>query len=237
MTPVCDPRSLRFSSCPGYAAYLGRTSKRDCALVSMLISAGAVLHCRTNVPQTMMVRNHFLPLSVSYQADWLVVWPMQISDTLNHVFGRTRNPLNRSLTPGGSSGGEGALIRMKGSILGVGTDIGGSIRIPSSFCGLCGLRPTTRRVPYGFATNSMVSSSSIRFLGLIRLTRWLVCSSAKKPSRQSLVLWLALSARAPTSSSRSSTPTRPNTTPTLSPLPSTPRRTIRHARAKSSSLA
>ncbi|GAA6001147.1 uncharacterized protein JCM10292_006399 [Rhodotorula paludigena] len=122
----------------GYAAYLGRISKRDCALVSMLISAGAVLHCRTNVPQTMM-----------------------ISDTLNHVFGRTRNPLNGSLTPGGSSGGEGALIRMKGSILGVGTDIGGSIRIPSSFCGFCGLRPTTRRVPYGFATNSMLGQEAV----------------------------------------------------------------------------
>ncbi|BGP39571.1 hypothetical protein JCM10449v2_003522 [Rhodotorula kratochvilovae] len=122
----------------GYAAYLGRISKRDCALVSMLIEAGAVLHCRTNVPQTMM-----------------------ISDTWNHVFGRTLNPLNRTLTAGGSSGGEGALLRMKGSILGVGTDIGGSIRIPSAFNGLCGLRPTTRKVPYGFATNSMLGQEAV----------------------------------------------------------------------------
>ncbi|GAA6047051.1 hypothetical protein JCM3770_004172 [Rhodotorula araucariae] len=122
----------------GYAAYLGRISKRDCALVSMLNEAGAVLHCRTNVPQTMM-----------------------ISDTWNHVFGRTLNPINRTLTAGGSSGGEGALLRMKGSILGVGTDIGGSIRVPSAFNGLCGLRPTTRKVPYGFATNSMLGQEAV----------------------------------------------------------------------------
>ncbi|GAA6022599.1 hypothetical protein JCM10207_003919 [Rhodosporidiobolus poonsookiae] len=122
----------------GYASYLGRISKQDCALVKMLLDAGAVLYVRTNVPQTMM-----------------------ISDTFNYVYGRTVNPHNRSLTSGGSSGGEGALIALKGSILGVGTDIGGSIRIPSSFCGLCGVRPTTRRVPYGFATNSMLGQESV----------------------------------------------------------------------------
>ncbi|GAA5830768.1 hypothetical protein JCM11251_001068 [Rhodosporidiobolus azoricus] len=122
----------------GYASYLGRMSQQDSALVKLLLDAGAVLYVRTNVPQTMM-----------------------ISDTFNFVFGRTVNPRNRKLTSGGSSGGEGALIAMKGSILGVGTDIGGSIRIPSSFCGLCGIRPTTRRVPYGLATNSMLGQESV----------------------------------------------------------------------------
>ncbi|GAA5885687.1 hypothetical protein JCM6882_007528 [Rhodosporidiobolus microsporus] len=122
----------------GYAAYLNRISKQDSALVKLLSDAGAVLYVRSNVPQTMM-----------------------ISDTFNYVFGRTVNPHNRKLTSGGSSGGEGALIALKGSILGVGTDIGGSIRIPSSFCGLCGIRPTTRRVPYGLATNSMLGQESV----------------------------------------------------------------------------
>ncbi|BGP15791.1 hypothetical protein JCM10213_005727 [Rhodosporidiobolus nylandii] len=122
----------------GYASYLNRISKEDAALVRLLSEAGAILYVRTNVPQTMM-----------------------ISDTFNFVFGRTVNPLNRNLTAGGSSGGEGALLRMKGSILGVGTDIGGSIRIPSAFNGLCGLRPTTRRVPYGAATNSMLGQESV----------------------------------------------------------------------------
>jgi hypothetical protein len=49
----------------------------------------------------------------------------QWGETYNHVFGRTTNPYNRKLTPGGSSGGEGALLAMKGSPLGVGTDVGG----------------------------------------------------------------------------------------------------------------
>lgn len=122
----------------GYGAYLGRISKRDSALAALLRDAGAVFHCRTNIPQTLM-----------------------IGDTFNHVFGRTVNPHQRDLIPGGSSGGEGALIAMKGSIIGVGTDIGGSVRIPSAMSGLHTLRPTTRRVPYGHATNSMLGQESI----------------------------------------------------------------------------
>ncbi|KPV74611.1 uncharacterized protein RHOBADRAFT_36508 [Rhodotorula graminis WP1] len=122
----------------GYVSYLGRISKRDSALVALLRDAGAVFHVRTNVPQTLM-----------------------IGDTFNHLFGRTHNPINRKLSPGGSSGGEGALIAMKGSILGVGTDIGGSVRIPSAFCGLHTIRPSTRRVPYGLATNSMLGQEAI----------------------------------------------------------------------------
>ncbi|GAA5822234.1 hypothetical protein JCM3770_005859 [Rhodotorula araucariae] len=122
----------------GYVSYLGRISKRDAALVALLRDAGAVFHVRTNVPQTLM-----------------------IGDTFNHLFGRTHNPLHRKLSPGGSSGGEGALIAMKGSIIGVGTDIGGSVRIPSALCGLHTIRPTTRRVPYGHATNSMLGQESI----------------------------------------------------------------------------
>ncbi|GAA6018594.1 hypothetical protein JCM8202_000574 [Rhodotorula sphaerocarpa] len=122
----------------GYGAYLGRISQRDSALAALLRDAGAVFHCRTNIPQTLM-----------------------IGDTFNHVFGRTVNPHQRKLIPGGSSGGEGALIALKGSIIGVGTDIGGSVRIPSAMCGLHTLRPTTKRVPYGHATNSMLGQESI----------------------------------------------------------------------------
>lgn len=92
----------------------------------------------------------------------------QWAETHNNVFGRTVNPLNTSLTSGGSSGGEAALIAMKGSVLGVGSDIGGhafpfimpwpsaylqhnrSIRVPSHFCGVYGFKPSSRRVPaYG----------------------------------------------------------------------------------------
>ncbi|XP_061040251.1 fatty-acid amide hydrolase 1 isoform X2 [Eubalaena glacialis] len=59
---------------------------------------------------------------------------------------QTVNPWKSSKSPGGSSGGEGALIAAGGSPLGLGTDIGGSIRFPSAFCGICGLKPTGNRI-------------------------------------------------------------------------------------------
>ena len=65
------------------------------------------------------------------------------------MHGTTKNPYNSSLTPGGSSGGEAALIAMRGSLLGIGTDIGGSIRVPAAFCGLYGLKPSIARLPHG----------------------------------------------------------------------------------------
>jgi len=92
----------------------------------------------TNVPQTLM-------------------W----AETFNHIFGRTSNPANRSLTSGGSSGGEGALIAMRGSVLGVGSDIGGSVRIPSAFNGLYGLRSSFHRFPYRGLVNSMEGQDSL----------------------------------------------------------------------------
>lgn len=70
-------------------------------------------------------------------------------DSQNNVFGRTLNPWNTTLTAGGSSGGEGALVAFRGSPLGVGTDVAGSIRIPSLCCGTYGFKPTASRVPYG----------------------------------------------------------------------------------------
>jgi amidase len=75
---------------------------------------------------------------------------MMMAETINNVWGETRNPLHKHLSPGGSSGGEGALIAFKASPLGVGTDIGGSIRIPSGWCHLYGLKPSFGRYPnYG----------------------------------------------------------------------------------------
>lgn len=71
-----------------------------------------------------------------------------MSDSYNHVFGQCLNPLNRGLISGGSSGGESALVAARGSVLGIGSDIGGSIRIPAGLCGLYGLSPTSGRQPY-----------------------------------------------------------------------------------------
>lgn len=93
--------------------------------VQMLLDAGAVLYCKTNIPQSLMT-----------------------ADSENHLYGRALNPLNVKLTAGGSSGGEGSLIAFGGSVLGFGTDIAGSIRIPSWAHGDYSLKPTTGRVPY-----------------------------------------------------------------------------------------
>lgn len=122
----------------GYVSWIGKYASRDAVLVEILYEAGAVPFVRTNVPQTLM-------------------WP----ETYNKVFGRTLNPNNRKLTCGGSSGGEGALIAMKGSPLGVGSDIGGSVRIPAGLNGIYGLRPSYGRVPYAGSVNSMEGQDSI----------------------------------------------------------------------------
>ncbi|KAK7047326.1 hypothetical protein VNI00_006557 [Paramarasmius palmivorus] len=122
----------------GYVAWIGKYAESNCVLVDVLLECGAVLFVRTNVPQTLM-------------------W----GETHNNVFGRTVNPFDRRMTPGGSSGGEGALLALRGSPLGVGTDIGGSVRIPSVFCNLYTLRPSYERLPYYGAVNSLEGQESI----------------------------------------------------------------------------
>jgi fatty acid amide hydrolase len=68
-------------------------------------------------------------------------------ESCNPVYGVTNNPYNAKHTCGGSSGGEGAVIGYGGSPVGIGTDIGGSIRIPAAFCGICSIKPTMQRIP------------------------------------------------------------------------------------------
>ncbi|KAG1841805.1 general amidase [Suillus subalutaceus] len=122
----------------GYVSWIGQYADKNAVLVDVLIECGAVPFVRTNVPQTL-------------------AWP----ETFNNVFGRTTNPYNRALTSGGSSGGEGALIALKGSPLGVGSDLGGSVRIPSAFCGLYGLRPSYGRVPHYGARGTLDGQDSV----------------------------------------------------------------------------
>ncbi|CAM1501287.1 Fc.00g104490.m01.CDS01 [Cosmosporella sp. VM-42] len=62
-------------------------------------------------------------------------------------YGRVLNPYNIHLTPGGSTGGEAALVAMRGSVLGLGMDIGGSVRCPAGFCGIFGFKPTSYTLP------------------------------------------------------------------------------------------
>lgn len=133
----------------GFVAYLGNgPSQENSCLVDVLLGLGAVLYCKTNIPQTLMVSiSSYTLTSLLFGAHSLS--PFQTADSHNHVFGRTLNPYNTSLTAGGSSGGEGALVAFRGSPLGVGTDVAGSVRIPALCCGVYGFRTSANRVPYG----------------------------------------------------------------------------------------
>ncbi|KAF2715366.1 amidase [Pleomassaria siparia CBS 279.74] len=114
----------------GYVSHWENICKEDAHIIQLLYKAGAVFHARTTIPQTMM---HL--------------------ETDSNLYGVTVNPYNSNLTSGGSSGGEGALISLRGSCLGIGSDVGGSIRSPAANCGIYGLKPTAFRIPtdgYGY---------------------------------------------------------------------------------------
>ncbi len=99
-------------------------AQHDAVAVARLRAAGGIALGLTNVPE----------LLLAYESD-------------NLIYGRTNNPYDLTRTPGGSSGGEAATIAAGGSPLGLGTDSGGSIRVPAHFCGVAGLKPTWGRVP------------------------------------------------------------------------------------------
>ena len=116
-----------YDSSIGIASLCFRPAATNAVIVDLLLQAGAVIHCKTNIPQTLLAL-----------------------DSVNNIFGRTLNPLNRhGWTAGGSSGGESALVAMKGSVMGIGTDVGGSVRIPAMCCDLVGFKPSTGRIPTG----------------------------------------------------------------------------------------
>uniref|UniRef100_A0A8C1QJ93 Fatty-acid amide hydrolase 1 n=1 Tax=Cyprinus carpio TaxID=7962 RepID=A0A8C1QJ93_CYPCA len=110
------------TSC-GVVSKLGQPALVDSVVVKVLKKQGAIPFIKTNIPQGLL----------NY-------------DCSNPIYGQTLNPCNLQKSPGGSSGGEGALIGGGGSFLGIGTDIAGSIRIPASFCGICGFKPTAKRI-------------------------------------------------------------------------------------------
>jgi amidase len=131
----------------GYVGWIGTFQGRkddpmrgvhESEMVRELRALGAVLYCKTSVPHSLMS-----------------------GETVNNIIGYTWNPKNRRLCSGGSSGGEGALIGLKGSPAGFGTDIGGSIRIPAGFNGLYGIRPSAGRLPYEGMATSMDGQNSI----------------------------------------------------------------------------
>src|SRR5580704_14433280 len=102
----------------------GFVATQDAPIVARLKNAGAIVLGVTNTPELLMA------------------W-----ETDNLLYGRTNSPWDLERTPGGSSGGEAAAIASGCSAGGVGSDGGGSIRVPAHFCGICGLKPTPGRVP------------------------------------------------------------------------------------------
>ncbi len=98
--------------------------REDATVVARLRDAGAIVLGKTNLPE----------LAMDIQSE-------------NPLFGATSNPWGADRTAGGSSGGEAAALASGMSALGVGSDIGGSIRVPAHFCGVFGLKPTEGRVP------------------------------------------------------------------------------------------
>jgi len=102
----------------------GQVASQDAPLVARLRAAGAIILGVTNTPELLMA------------------W-----ETDNLLYGRTNNPWDVARTPGGSSGGEAAAIAAGCSAGGMGSDGGGSIRVPAHFSGICGLKPTPGRIP------------------------------------------------------------------------------------------
>ncbi|KAJ4258075.1 hypothetical protein NW762_008215 [Fusarium torreyae] len=107
----------------GFVAWGDQLHHHVCSFNDALESCGAIIFARTTQPQSIM----------------------QVETTSN-IYGRTVNPWNSSLTAGGSSGGEGALVAFHGSPMGVGGDIGGSIRVPAANNGVYGFKPSPFRV-------------------------------------------------------------------------------------------
>jgi amidase len=108
----------------GFPPFARRVPANDALTVARLRQAGAIIVGKTNLPT----------LASGIQSD-------------NPIFGRTNNPWDLARTPGGSSGGAAAAVAAGLSYLELGSDIGGSIRIPAHFCGVYGLKTTAGRVP------------------------------------------------------------------------------------------
>lgn len=94
------------------------------AYIQTLMDEGGIVLGKTNVPQLLI-----------------------FIESENRVYGRTNSPINPNFTCGGSSGGEGATVGAGASPVGIGSDLGGSVRFPAAFCGICSIKPTMRRTP------------------------------------------------------------------------------------------
>jgi amidase len=132
----------------GYPERAAHRPDRDAFAVSRLLAAGAIVLGKTNVPKDL--------------SDW---------QSFNALYGTTRNPWNPERSPGGSSGGSAAALAAGFSALELGSDIGGSIRMPAHFCGVYGHKPTFGVVPVsGHAMDPLAPPQDINVVGPLART-------------------------------------------------------------------
>ncbi|GFO03925.1 fatty-acid amide hydrolase 1 [Plakobranchus ocellatus] len=150
-----------YDSTLGTEVMIGDVSHQDSVIVKVLKNQGAIPFMRTNVPQTL--------LSIG-------------SD--NPIYGNTLHPHDPDRGPGGSSTGEGVLIGGGGSVIGIGTDVGGTLRVPAEFCGAFCLSPTRGRVSCDGLKSLVDGNPSVRqtfgpmardFDSLVLASRALLC--------------------------------------------------------------
>ncbi|KAI2792890.1 Acetamidase [Penicillium oxalicum] len=126
-------------TCMGYVSWLGKYDENESVLVTLLRRAGAIFYTKTSVPQTLMV-----------------------CETVNNVIGRTLNPRNKNWSCGGSSGGEGAMVGIRGGVIGVGTDIGMNTRLQLTIAEKADyIWPSHGRMPYAKMANSMEGQETV----------------------------------------------------------------------------
>lgn len=122
----------------GYSCNTGKPYAEDGVLVKILKAAGAIPYVKTNLPTTLL----------SFESS-------------NDVWGRCLNPHNVGYSPGGSTGGESALLAYGGSRIGIGSDVAGSVRVPAHFSGCYSLRCSTGRWPKMGMNTSMPGQEGI----------------------------------------------------------------------------
>ncbi|GAA6027578.1 hypothetical protein JCM8097_007932 [Rhodosporidiobolus ruineniae] len=157
----------------GFTHQINHPAKEDATVVQILRAAGAIPFVKTNVPQTML----------SFEC-------------ANPLFGITRNPYDPSRIPGGSSGGEAALLASDGSPLGIGSDVGGSLRIPAHFSGCFSLKPSSPRLPSSGCRSSNPGSEVVRTslggmgrsIADLELVHRVLCDASEERARTESVL-------------------------------------------------
>ncbi|KAH7319267.1 amidase signature domain-containing protein [Rhexocercosporidium sp. MPI-PUGE-AT-0058] len=127
-----------FDTTVGYSCHVGNKGEKDGTMVRILKDAGAIPYVKTNLPVTLL----------SFEST-------------NDVWGRCMNPHNNKYSPGGSTGGESALLAAGGGRIGIGSDVAGSVRVPAHFSGIYSLRCSTGRWPKNGMVTSMPGQEGI----------------------------------------------------------------------------